>query len=95
MENWFARTTMLSTCAHPFPSSGRYLTTPTLQGEQRTELVIKQELRFTEALTSADKVTREKLWPSGGCSSKGRETVFFVGARMIVDGKEMRPNQNI
>jgi hypothetical protein len=31
----------------------------------------------------------------GGCSSKSRENSIFVGARVIIDGKEMRPNQNI
>lgn len=51
------------------------------------EFLIKQKLRFTEDLTSADKVTRETV-ADGGCSSKGRENFFFFnGARVIIDGE--------
>ncbi|CAB1313336.1 unnamed protein product [Coregonus sp. 'balchen'] len=59
------------------------------------EFLIKQKCWFTEELTSADKVPREKLWPMVAAARKAGKAAFFVGARVIIDGKEMRPNQNI
>ena len=55
------------------------------------EFLIKQILRFTEDLTSADKVTREKL----RLQLERQGKLHFIGARVIIDGKEMWPNQNI
>ncbi|CAB1340749.1 unnamed protein product [Coregonus sp. 'balchen'] len=42
-----------------------------------------------------DKVTQEKLWLMVAAVRKAGKTAFFVGAGVIIDGKEMRPNQNI
>jgi hypothetical protein len=41
------------------------------------EFLIKQKLRFTEDLTSADKVTREKLWPMVAAAQKAGKTFFL------------------
>eukprot|EP00063_Salmo_salar_P062760 XP_014037595.1 PREDICTED: uncharacterized protein LOC106590943 [Salmo salar] len=45
------------------------------------EFLIKQKFRFTEDLTSADKVTREKLWPMVAAARKAGKTAIFLSVQ--------------
>ncbi|KAK7939191.1 hypothetical protein WMY93_002517 [Mugilogobius chulae] len=49
-----------------------------------------RKLKFGEDLTSKDKEARSKLWPAIEEARKQGKRAFFVGARAIIDGKEMK-----
>eukprot|EP00063_Salmo_salar_P038380 XP_014013215.1 PREDICTED: uncharacterized protein LOC106578668 [Salmo salar] len=41
-------------------------------------------------------IDKRETVADGGCSSKGRENcIFLISERVLIDGKETRPNQNI
>lgn len=48
------------------------------------------KLRFGEDLTTRDKEARNKLWPMVADARAQGKKAFFVGARAIIDGKEIR-----
>lgn len=51
----------------------------------------ENNLRFTEDLTAADKVLREKIWPLIDTAKKQGKKAHFAGTRVIIEGKEIRP----
>lgn len=55
-----------------------------------SEYLRNHKLRFTEDLSQADKLLRIKRWPLIEAARKEGKKAFFVGVRVIIDGKEVR-----
>lgn len=55
-----------------------------------SEYLHSRKLRFAEDLTTKDKDTRNRLWPQIDAARKQGKKAFFVGAKAIIDGKEIR-----
>lgn len=55
-----------------------------------SEYLQSRKLRFGEDLTTKDKDTRNRLWPQIEAARKQGKKAFFVGAKAIIDGKEIR-----
>lgn len=60
---------------------------------KRSEYLKNNKLRFTEDLTAEDKATRNKLWPIIEAAKKEGKKAHFAGTRVIIDGREIRPEQ--
>ncbi len=58
---------------------------------KHSDYLRNHKLRFTEDLTSADRMLRMKLWPLVEAARKEGKRAFFVGGRAFVDGKAMHP----
>lgn len=55
-----------------------------------SEYLKSRKLRFGEDLTTKDKEARNKLWPQIDAARKEGKRAFYVGAKAIIDGKEVR-----
>lgn len=58
---------------------------------KKSEYLKNNRLRFTEDLTTEDKAMRNKLWPMIEAARKNGKKAHFAGTRVIIDGKEIRP----
>lgn len=57
---------------------------------KNSEFLKTKKFKFGEDLTTKDKETRTKLWPQIEEARKQGRKAFFVGAKAIIDGKEIR-----
>lgn len=55
-----------------------------------SEYIMSRKLRFGEDLTTKNKETRNGLWPHIEAARKEGRKAFFIGAKSIIDGKELR-----
>lgn len=60
---------------------------------KKSEYLKNNKLRFSEDLTTDDKAIRNKLWPLIEAARKEGKKAHFAGTRVIIDGKEVRPEQ--
>lgn len=58
-----------------------------------SEYLMSTKLRFGEDLTIKDKETRNRLWPHIEAARKEGTKAFFIWAKSIIDGKELRPER--
>ncbi len=56
---------------------------------KRSEHHLSRGVKFAEELTAKDKDTRVRLWPLIEAARKEGKKAFFVGAKVIIDGKEI------
>ncbi len=56
---------------------------------KRSEHHLFRGVKFAEELTAKDKDTRVRLWPLIEAARKEGKKAFFVGAKVIIDGKEI------
>ncbi|CAJ1048529.1 ectonucleoside triphosphate diphosphohydrolase 2-like protein [Xyrichtys novacula] len=54
------------------------------------EYLASRKLRFGEDLTAKDKETQNCLWPQIEAAHKEGKKAFFIGARAIIDERELR-----
>ena len=57
---------------------------------KNVDYLTSRKIRFGQDLTSRDKKTRNKLWPHIETARKEGKKAFFMGAKAIIDGKELR-----
>lgn len=60
---------------------------------KKREHLKNNKLRFAEDLTADDKAIRNKLWPMIEAAKKEGKRAHFAGTRVIIDGKEVHPEQ--
>ncbi len=56
---------------------------------KRSEHHLFRGVKFAEELTAKEKDTRVRLWPLIEAARKEGKKAFFVGAKVIIDGKEI------
>ncbi|KAL0146668.1 hypothetical protein M9458_058008 [Cirrhinus mrigala] len=57
---------------------------------KNSEFLKNKKLKFGEDLTTKDKESRMRLWPQIEEARKQGKKAFFVGAKAIIEGKEIR-----
>jgi len=57
---------------------------------KNSEFLKIKKLKFGEDLTTKDKETRTKLWPQIEEARKQGKRAFFIGAKAIIEGKEVK-----
>lgn len=55
-----------------------------------SEYFASWKLRFGEDLTTKDKETRNRLWPHINAARKEGKKAFFVRAKALIDGRELK-----
>ncbi|KAI2646074.1 Alpha-xylosidase [Labeo rohita] len=55
----------------------------------KTEYHRYSNFKFEKELTAKDKAKRQRLWPKIEAARKEGKKAFFVGAKVIIDGKEI------